>query len=47
MLTFGDSGLGDVDADLSVGEGVEELSEAATWVNVHLMVVDGFLLGEV
>ena len=47
MLALGDSGLGDVDADLTMGEGVEEFGEAASWSYVHLVVVDGFLLGKV
>ena len=47
MLALGDSGLGDVDADLTMGEGVEELGEAASGIDIHLVVVDGFLLWEV
>ena len=47
VLALGDSGLGDVDADLTMGEGVEELGEAASGINIHLVVIDGFLLWEV
>lgn len=47
MLALGDSGLGDVDADLTIGEGVEELGEAASCIDIHLVVVDGFLLWEI
>ena len=45
MLALGDSGLGDIDADLTMGEGVEKLCETASRIYVHLVVVDGFLLG--
>ena len=47
VLALGDSGLGDVDADLTMGEGVEELGEATSWIYVHLVVVDSFLFWEV
>ena len=47
VLALGDSGLGDVDADLTMGEGMEELGEAASGIDIHLVVVDGFLLWEV
>ena len=47
MLALGDSGLGDVDADLTMGEGVKEFGETASGIYVHLVVVDGFLLGEI
>ena len=47
VLAFGDSGLGDVDAYLTMGEGVEELGEAASCIYIHLVVIDGFLFGKV
>ena len=47
MLALSDSGLGDVDTDLTMSEGVEELGEAASGIDIHLVVVDGFLLWEV
>ena len=47
VLALGDTGLGDVDADLTMGEGVEEFGEAASGIYVHLVIVDGLLLGEV
>ena len=47
MLALGDAWLGDVDADLTMGEGVEELGEAASGIDIHLVVIDGFLLWEV
>ena len=47
VLALGDSGLGDVDADLTMSEGVEELGEAASGIDIHLVVIDGFLLWEV
>ena len=47
VLALSDSGLGDVDADLTMGEGVKELGEAASRIDIHLVVIDGFLLWEV
>lgn len=47
MLAFGDAGFGDIDADLSAFGGVEQFSEAASCVLVHLEVEDGFVCGEV
>ena len=47
VLALGDSGLGDVDADLTMGEGVEELGEAASGIDIHLVVIDGFLFWEI
>ena len=47
VLALGDSGLGDIDAHLTMGEGVEELGEAASGIDIHLVVIDGFLLWEV
>ena len=47
VLALGDSGLGNVNADLTMGEGVEEFGEAASWIYVHLVVVDGLLLRKV
>ena len=44
VLALGDSGLGDVDADLTMSEGVEELGEAAAGIDIHLVVIDGLLL---
>ena len=40
MLALGDSGLGDVDADLTMGEGVEKFGKAASRINIHLMIID-------
>lgn len=47
MLAFSDSGFGDVNADLSAVKSVDEFGEGAAGIDVHLEVVDGFLLGEV
>ena len=47
VLALGDSWLGDVDAHLTMSEGVEELGEAASGIHIHLVVIDGFLLWEV
>ena len=47
MLALGDTRFGDVDAHLAMREGVEEFGETASCVDVHLEVIDGFLLGEV
>ena len=47
VLALGDSGLGDVDADLTMSEDVEELGEDASCIDIHLVVVYRFLLWEV
>ena len=47
MLALGDSGFADVDTHLTMSEGVEELGEAASGIDIHLVVIDGFLLWEV
>lgn len=47
MLTFGDAGLGDVDAHLSTVEGVDEFGERAALVNIHFQIEDSFFLGKV
>ena len=47
VLTLGYTGLGDVDADLAAIQGVHQLGEGATVVNVHLQREGHFLLGQV
>ena len=47
VLALGDSRLGDVDADLTMSEGVEELGEAASGIDIHFVAVYRFLLWEV
>lgn len=47
MLALGDAWLGDVDADLSTREGVDEFGKGATVIDIHLEVEDGFLFWEV
>ena len=47
VLTFCDAGLADVDADLSCIEGVYQLCEAATIIDVHLQKEGGLLVGQV
>ena len=47
VLTLGDARLGDVDADLSCVEGVYQLGEAASVINVHLQWEGGLLVGKV
>ena len=47
VLALGDSGLGDIYAHLTMGESVEELGKAASCIDIHLVVVDGFLLWEI
>ena len=47
MLTFGDAWLADVDGDLTCVEGVHQLCEAATLIDVHLEREGGLLVGEI
>ena len=47
MLTFGDAGLGDVDAYLSAVEGVDQFGERSTWIYIHFQIEDGLFLGKV
>ena len=47
VLTFGNAGLADVDADLACIEGVHKLCEAATVIDVHLQREGGLLVGKV
>ena len=47
VLTFGDARLGDVDADLTAVEGVDQLCEAASVINVHLQWEGSLLIGQV
>ena len=47
VLTLGDAGLGDVDADLPAMEAVAKFCEGAARVGVHLEVIDGFLTREI
>ena len=47
VLTFGNAGLADVDADLACIEGVHKLCEAATVIDVHLQREGGLLVGQV
>ena len=47
MLSFCDSWFGDVYADLTAIQGMNEFCETASVVNVHLEVEDGFLLWEI
>ena len=36
MLAFGDTRLGDIDADLSAIQGVDQLRETASVIHIHL-----------
>ena len=47
MLSFCDSWFGDVYADLTAIQGMNEFCETASVVDVHLEVEDGFLLWEI
>ena len=47
VLALGDAGLGDVDAELAVAQGLEELGEGAAGVGVGLEREGDFFLGEV
>ena len=47
VLTFGDAGLTDVDADLACVEGVYQLGEATAVIDVHLQREGGLLVGKV
>src|SRR5574344_530992 len=47
MFALGDAWLGDVDADLTTVEGVDELSEGASVVNIHLEVEECLLFWEI
>ena len=47
MLTFGDSGLADVNGDLAAIEGVDQLGEGAAVIDIHLEREGDFLLGQV
>ena len=47
VLALGDSGLGDISAHLTMGEGVEELGKAASCIDIHLVVIDSFLFWEI
>ena len=47
VLALGNAGLGDVYADLTAVEGVDQLCEAATVIDVHLQREGGLLVGQV
>ena len=47
MLTFGDAGLGDVDAYLSAVEGVDQFGERTAGIDVHFQIEDSLFLGKV
>ena len=47
VLALGDTGLGDVDADLPAVEGADEFGERAPLVAVHLEVEDRLVFREV
>ena len=47
VLTFGDARLGDVDADLTCVEGMNQLGEAAAVIDVHLQWEGGLLVWQV
>ena len=47
VLTLGDAGFGDIDADLAAVEGVNQFGERATVVDVHLQGERNLILGEV
>ena len=47
MLSFGDTGLGDVDAHLSTVEGVDQFGERSTWIYIHFQIEDSFFFGQV
>jgi hypothetical protein len=47
MLTFGDAGLADVDADLSIVEGMNQLCKTAAVIDVHLQWEGCLLVGKV
>ena len=47
MLTFGDAGLADVDADLSAVEGMNQLGKATAVIDVHLQREGSLLVRQV
>ena len=47
VLTFGDVGLADVDADLSAVEGMHKFCKAATVIDIHLQREGGLLVWQV
>ena len=47
VLTLGDAGLADVDADLSIVEGMYQLCKTAAVIDIHLEREGGLLVGQV
>ena len=47
MLSFGDARLRDVNAHLTTFERVNQFGERTSWVVIHLVVIDCFLLGKI
>ena len=47
VLTLGDAGLADVDADLACVEGMNQLGEAAAVIDIHLQREGSLLIGQV
>ena len=47
VFSFGDARLRDVDAHLTTFERVNQFGERTSWVVIHLVVIDCFLLGEI
>ena len=47
MFALGDTWFADVDGYLSAVQGMNQFGEAASGIYVHLVIVDGLLLGEV
>ena len=47
VLAFGDAGLGDVDADLTTIQSVNQLRERTTVIHIHLQRESNFLFGQV